>query len=117
MPSFPQKSRCPDDGRQHAGSRQRQTCRGAHPRSNVSSLAVRPGWTVPRSTWPCVSGAPCGGWCPRGRLAEDGPISPVYPLSEETTLSDYAVRTAWNVRDSDATLVLAAGPLTGVHDE
>lgn len=57
-------------------------------------------------------GVPCGGWCPRGRLAEDGPISSVYPLSE-TDSSDYAVRTAWNVRDSDATLVLAAGPLTG----
>lgn len=57
-------------------------------------------------------GVPCGGWCPRGRLAEDGPISPVYPLSE-TDSSDYAVRTAWNVRDSDATLVLAVGPLTG----
>jgi hypothetical protein len=31
----------------------------------------------------------------------------------ETPYSRYAVRTAWNVRDSDATIVLASGQLTG----
>jgi hypothetical protein len=46
-----------------------------------------------------------GGWCPRGRLAEDGVIALRYPL-EETPRARYAQRTAWNVRDSDATLVL-----------
>ncbi len=50
-------------------------------------------------------GIPCGGWCPRGRLAEDGPIPERYPL-EETTLPVYPQRTEWNVRDSDGTLVL-----------
>ncbi len=50
----------------------------------------------------------CGGWCPRGRLAEDGPIAGHYPL-RETPSADPAQRTAWNVRDSDATLVLARG--------
>lgn len=54
-------------------------------------------------------GIPCGGWCPRGRLAEDGVISPSYPL-EETHSPEYAERTRWNVRDSDGTLVLTWGP-------
>lgn len=57
-------------------------------------------------------GVPCGGWCPRGRLAEDGPISQIYPL-DETPASDYAERTEWNVRDSDGTLILCQGPLSG----
>jgi hypothetical protein len=50
----------------------------------------------------------CGGWCPAGRAAEDGPIPPRYPI-RETPSADPAERTAWNVRDSDATLVLDAG--------
>ena len=53
-------------------------------------------------------GIPCGGWCPRGRRAEDGTISLTYPL-QETPSSDYAQRTEWNVRDSDGTLVLTRG--------
>ncbi|HEU0300384.1 MAG TPA: putative molybdenum carrier protein [Longimicrobium sp.] len=59
-------------------------------------------------------GMPCGGWCPAGRWAEDGPIDPRYPL-RETPSADPAERTGWNVRDSDATLVLvtsAASPGT-----
>ena len=57
-------------------------------------------------------GLPCGGWCPQGRLAEDGPIDPRYPL-RETPSADYAQRTEWNVRDSDGTLILARGRPTG----
>ncbi|MFD2113298.1 putative molybdenum carrier protein [Thiorhodococcus fuscus] len=52
------------------------------------------------------------GWCPRGRRAEDGPIANAYPLTE-TPSRDYAERTEWNVRDSDATLILYRGSLTG----
>jgi hypothetical protein len=59
-----------------------------------------------------AAGLPCGGWCPRGRLAEDGPIDPGYPLIE-TPEADYAQRTEWNVRDSDGTLVLARGQASG----
>jgi Circularly permutated YpsA SLOG family len=59
-----------------------------------------------------AAGLPCGGWCPRGRLAEDGPIDPAYPLVE-TPSTDYPQRTEWNVRDSDATLVIARGRPTG----
>ncbi len=54
-------------------------------------------------------GLPCGGWCPRGRRAEDGPIDLRYPL-EETPWSGYPQRTEWNVRDTDGTLVLTCGP-------
>jgi hypothetical protein len=53
-------------------------------------------------------GVPCGGWCPKGRRAEDGPIPDLYPL-EETPSSVYPQRTEWNVRDSDGTLVLTLG--------
>lgn len=54
------------------------------------------------------SGFPCGGWCPRGRRAEDGRIPGRYPL-EETASRHYVERTRRNVRDSDATLALAWG--------
>jgi hypothetical protein len=57
-------------------------------------------------------GLPCGGWCPRGRRAEDGTIASCYPL-RETPSEDYAQRTEWNVRDSDATLVLTRGRPAG----
>jgi hypothetical protein len=57
-------------------------------------------------------GIPCGGWVPLGRLAEDGPLHPCYPL-QETPTAVYAERTEWNVRDSDGTLVLAQGPVAG----
>jgi len=53
-----------------------------------------------------------GGWCPRGRLAEDGPISQRYQL-QETRSDRYSVRTRQNVLSADATLILCRGPLTG----
>lgn len=59
-------------------------------------------------------GIPHGGWCPRGRLAEDGPVPERYILSETPTRA-YAVRTEWNVRDSDGTVIFTLGwpPLSG----
>ena len=56
--------------------------------------------------------APCGGWCPEGRQAEDGIINFRYPL---TILpgAGYLERTRQNVIDSDATLVLNHGGLRG----
>ena len=57
-------------------------------------------------------GLPRGGWCPRGRLAEDGRISEEYPLRESPEPS-YAQRTEWNVRDSDGTLILVRDQPTG----
>lgn len=47
----------------------------------------------------------CGGWCPKGRRAEDGPLDNRYPL-RETPLRRYGQRTDWNVRDSNGTLIL-----------
>jgi hypothetical protein len=46
-----------------------------------------------------------GGWCPRGRLAEDGVIPPIYQL-RDTDSADYDERTERNVVDSDATLIM-----------
>ncbi len=57
-------------------------------------------------------GLAVGGWCPAGRRAEDGTIPSRYPL-RETGSRDPAVRTEQNVRDSDATLILHVGALTG----
>ena len=49
-----------------------------------------------------------GGWCPKGRTAEDGPIDAGYQL-KETPSSGYLQRTEWNVRDSDGTVVFSIG--------
>ncbi|MDA0809980.1 MAG: putative molybdenum carrier protein [Planctomycetota bacterium] len=57
-------------------------------------------------------GIPCGGWCPRGRRAEDGRIPNRFPL-KECTSKNYAVRTRMNVEDSDGTLILSRGKLSG----
>lgn len=45
-----------------------------------------------------------GGWCPKGRKTEDGPLSEAYQLVE-TPSAAYLQRTEWNVRDSDATII------------
>lgn len=57
-------------------------------------------------------GIPTGGWCPKGRRAEDGFVPHRYPLVEAPS-SGYVQRTKWNVRDSDATVVLVLGELEG----
>jgi hypothetical protein len=54
----------------------------------------------------------CGGWCPRGRIAEDGRIDEKYPL-QETKSTIYAERTRLNVEDSDGTLILFSGEVSG----
>lgn len=58
------------------------------------------------------AGFPCGGWCPRGRRAEDGRIPDRYPV-RETSSPRYIVRTGRNVRQSDGTLVLCWGEPSG----
>ena len=56
-------------------------------------------------------GIPICGWCPANGLAEDMPEPPgllaIYPELVEGPSGDYVQRTAWNVRDSHATLVVA----------
>ena len=59
-----------------------------------------------------AGGLQIGGWCPKGRLAEDGRIPMIYPL-QETPSQHYAQRTQWNVRDADGTLILTCNEPTG----
>jgi len=57
------------------------------------------------------AGFPIGGYCPKGRLAEDGTIPEMYPLIEMDTPESY-YRTEKNVQESDGTLILNKGDLT-----
>src|SRR5262245_27280633 len=54
-----------------------------------------------------------GGWCPKGGWAEDLTEPPGllahYPHLKETPLPHPLQRTEWNVRDSDATLIVTDG--------
>lgn len=58
------------------------------------------------------AGVEAGGWCPEGRMAEDGPIPARYPL---TVLAGggYPERTRKNVLDSDGTLIIHFGHPSG----
>jgi Circularly permutated YpsA SLOG family len=73
-----------------------------------------------------VAGFPCGGWCPAGRLAEDGEIPERYPLKElpddegvpdirtaRRVAEGYRARTLKNLQDSDGTVILFSGTLSG----
>lgn len=53
-----------------------------------------------------------GGWVPFGRLAEDGPIPKSYQLTEMIDRG-YPKRTEKNVTDSDGTLIVSHGRLSG----
>ena len=55
---------------------------------------------------------PHGGWCPKGRKAEDGVIPSQYHLNEMAS-PEYLPRTKANVFDSDATVIFTYGPPTG----
>lgn len=55
---------------------------------------------------------PCGGWCPAGRIAEDGALPARYPL-RELEGGGYIERTRANVVDSDGTAIIYAGVLEG----
>jgi hypothetical protein len=57
------------------------------------------------------AGFPCGGYCPKGRKAEDGVIDDSYPLEEID--GGYAQRTLMNVKAADATLVFYSRELSG----
>ena len=57
-------------------------------------------------------GMGCGGWCPEGRKAEDGTIDLKYPVKELPKAS-YKKRTAANVRDSDATVIVYDNEMKG----
>jgi len=57
-------------------------------------------------------GIPHGGWIPKGRLTENGKLPGKYKLKEMPTKS-YPKRTEQNVIDSDGTLIITHGKLTG----
>jgi hypothetical protein len=59
-----------------------------------------------------AAGFPCGGWCPAGRKAEDGVIPDSYPLVVLPG-AGYRQRTLKNGQDSDGTLILYTGLLSG----
>lgn len=54
--------------------------------------------------WAIAAGVPHGGWCPRGRKAEDGSIDEKYLLKESQS-KGYRERTELNARDSDGTAI------------
>ena len=53
-----------------------------------------------------------GGWCPAGRITEDGTVPERFQLKEHAS-AYYPDRTAQNVIDSDATLILYRKKLSG----
>jgi hypothetical protein len=57
-------------------------------------------------------GIPYGGWIPKGRKTEAGPLPGKYHLKEMPT-AEYLKRTEQNVIDSDGTLIISHGELTG----
>jgi len=57
-------------------------------------------------------GIPHGGWLPRGRKAEDGPVPARYSL-QELASHNYRDRTRKNILESDGTLIVSFGPLSG----
>jgi len=56
-----------------------------------------------------------GGWIPKGRITEEGPLPEQYQMQEMPTES-YADRTEQNVIDSDGTLIICRGRPTGGSD-
>lgn len=60
-------------------------------------------------------GIPHGGWIPKGRITEEGPLPERYRMQEMPTES-YSDRTEKNVIDSDGTLIICRGQPTGGSD-
>lgn len=89
------------------------------------TLALRFGW-FPRTIvsggqtgadraaldWAIAHHIAHGGWCPKGRLATDGPLANHYQL-RETESAGYRQRTKRNVQDSDVTLIFNIGEFDG----
>ena len=54
---------------------------------------------------------PIGGWCPKGRRAEDGVVPMSYPMQEHPQYS-YQPRTIQNIKEADFTVIFAPMPLS-----
>lgn len=59
-----------------------------------------------------VTGTPHGGWVPEGRMTERGPLSSKYQM-DEMIGGGYSERTEKNVVESDGTVIISHGQLTG----
>ena len=57
-------------------------------------------------------GIPHGGWVPKGRRTENGPLHEVYELQEMDSTA-YKDRTLQNILDAQATVIFGNGPLRG----
>ena len=71
---------------------------------------------VDRAAWDAAIelGIDWGGWVPKGRLAEDGPIPARYDRCRELDVASFAKRTHANVMEGHATLIVSnSGRLTG----
>lgn len=55
---------------------------------------------------------PHGGYVPKGRLTEEGPLPDRYHLEEMSTKS-YASRTEKNIEEADGTLIVSHGEISG----
>jgi hypothetical protein len=120
LTSFPEKLRLKGRAEEdtYFARRDRELIAALHRRKPLSLIEVRSGGQtgVDRGALdavlalPASAGIRAGGWCPRGRRAEDGVLDARYPLVE-TPASEPEQRTEWNVRDADATLVLHHGDL------
>jgi hypothetical protein len=58
----------------------------------------------------------CGGWCPAGRLDEFGRIPDQYPVNE-LERAGFTERTLQNVKDSDGTIIIYSGKLSGGSEQ
>ena len=122
LTTFPDKLRLKERAEEdtYFARRDRELIAALHRRKRLPLVEVRSGGQtgVDRGALEAVLALPegagigAGGWCPRGRLAEDGALDGRYPLSETPT-AESAQRTEWNVRDADATLILHRGELAG----
>jgi len=61
-------------------------------------------------------GIKCGGWCPAGRLDEFSKIPDQYPV-HELPGGGFTERTLQNVKDSDGTVVISPGELSGGSEQ
>jgi hypothetical protein len=104
---------CPDHSKSIRPAQRIATITSAD--SSTSSLKVVSGGQtgVDRAALDAAMelGFEVGGWCPRDRRSEDGAVPTKYPL-RETAARSYAVRTEWNVRDSDGTLILVLNEIS-----
>ncbi len=122
MTTFPDKLRLKERAEEdtYFARRDRELIAALHRRKRLPLIEVRSGGQtgVDRGALeavlalPARAGIGAGGWCPRGRFAEDGVLDARYPLVE-TPAAEPSQRTEWNVRDADATLILHRGELAG----